>query len=372
MAHLRSRGITASFLKKLKQWPVVSVFGPRQCGKSTFLRELAFRAGQSTYYSLDKSAVKDRVKSNPELFLKSFEKSPLILDEAHKVPQLFDEIKAQVDENLIPGRFVLTGSVEFSQKVGVFESLTGRVGSIHMDSLTLAETLSKQKFSLHEIQFYLERGGMPVACFLRDAEMRLEYWEQWLEKLTRQDIKQFSQGRLSSDLSLQILQKIAVLPEPNAAYIASALKVDTRRINTHLEALAALFVIHPVYPEASSTGKTRWYPYDCGLAYFLGGSLNRRFEAYFLHHQRNTEMIRTGHRLRICFYRNLKGNGAEFSVAGTLYKVVETPVPSKHQIMTAEALRKKFPEKRVIFLCATDEQSYLITRGIRAVPWSGL
>ena len=80
-------------------------------------------------------------QKNAEAFLNSFQQEPLIIDEAHKAPVVFDEIKALVDSDRRPGRFILTGSVQFSSKLDIRESFTGRVVNLRFDSMTLPETL---------------------------------------------------------------------------------------------------------------------------------------------------------------------------------------------------------------------------------------
>ena len=113
------------------------------------------------------------------------------IDEAHKCLDLFDEIKAMVDEDRRPGRFILTGSVQFSKKLGIRESFTGRAASVRMDSMTLSET-SPQKNGLKEIQRYLQHGGMPGVCFLRDAEQVRRYWDEWIETTCYRDLLEIS------------------------------------------------------------------------------------------------------------------------------------------------------------------------------------
>src|SRR5471030_3115864 len=101
MAHRRARNLKEQFLRQLKIWPVVGLLGPRQCGKSTFLRELVWKSDTYTYETLDHKAVRDRALQSPELFLSTADIYPFVIDEIQKAPDLFDEIKALVDKKRI-------------------------------------------------------------------------------------------------------------------------------------------------------------------------------------------------------------------------------------------------------------------------------
>ena len=169
----------------MKFWPVVALLGPRQCGKSTFLRELAFNKGGSTYRTFDTSSQRRLALQNPEIYLKNVDTYPLIIDEAHKVPDVFDEIKALVDTKRMPGRFVLSGSVEFSRKTGVRESLTGRCATMRMDSLTISETHSKKALSIKDVLLHLETGGMPGVFAIRDINQRHSYWKHSAKEISK-------------------------------------------------------------------------------------------------------------------------------------------------------------------------------------------
>jgi len=62
-----------------------------------------------------------------------------MIDEVQKAPNLFDAIKLRVDKKRIPGSYFLTGSSSFSSKIGIHESLTGRIAISHLHPLSLAE-----------------------------------------------------------------------------------------------------------------------------------------------------------------------------------------------------------------------------------------
>src|SRR4051812_8504759 len=108
MPHTRARFLAALNQKSLKFWPIVCLVGARQVGKSTFLKQLK----DYTYSTLDDPGLYELALKNPKTLLKP----PCIIDEAQKVPSLFDAVKMDVDEKRIPGKFILTGSVRFSSR----------------------------------------------------------------------------------------------------------------------------------------------------------------------------------------------------------------------------------------------------------------
>ena len=135
MPHKRAR-FAFSALKSLSRfWPVVGVLGLRQVGKTTLLSETQ---KFSETVTLDDDEALNEASSTPKVFL-SKRAEPLLIDEIQKAPKLFDALKLTIDQDRKPGRFFITGSTSFSAKLGIRESLTGRIGLIHLHPMTLAE-----------------------------------------------------------------------------------------------------------------------------------------------------------------------------------------------------------------------------------------
>ena len=100
----------AALMRLAEQFPVVAVTGPRQSGKST-LAMAAFP--NKKYISFDDKNYRELAKSNPGDFLKAFADG-VVIDEAQKVPEIFDAIKLIVDSGTYtPGKYILTGSSQF-------------------------------------------------------------------------------------------------------------------------------------------------------------------------------------------------------------------------------------------------------------------
>jgi uncharacterized protein len=370
MAHRRARSLKNSFQRQLKIWPVVGLLGPRQCGKSTFLRELVWKPESFSYETLDHKAVRDRALQSPELFLSTAEVYPYVIDEIQKAPALFDEIKALVDRKRIPGRYVISGSVQFSKRTGIRESLTGRISVLRMDTMTIGETT--QDLCLATVATYLERGGMPGACFLRDMDVREDFWINWLDTICERDLKNYSGGKLDSDIARRILEETARLEFPTLAEIARKLRVDARRIRTHLNVLEDLFVVRPLDPSNGSVGKTQFVPFDAGLATYLGADERRRWQVWFLTEWYNQHRFQGMPPGRINYYLTQRGSYIDFVTEREFHLFSDQHYPDRRNLMTVTAALRKFPSMSVRIYCATDVRGGPIGPAISVAPWSSV
>ena len=111
------------------QFPVLFLTGPRQVGKTTFLKHVSER--RRRYVTLDDPDVRLMARRDPALFFRRF-KPPVLIDEIQHAPGLMPYIKMQVDERRRPGAFWLTGSQQFSSMCGITETLAGRVAIVNL------------------------------------------------------------------------------------------------------------------------------------------------------------------------------------------------------------------------------------------------
>lgn len=119
----------------LKIFPVVSVTGPRQAGKSTLLKY--YIGSDWKYYTLDDQSLLMRIKDDPDFFMESLTGNTVI-DEAQKVPELFHSVKRFVDENN-DFKIMISGSANFLLMESITESLAGRVGLLELFPYSLSE-----------------------------------------------------------------------------------------------------------------------------------------------------------------------------------------------------------------------------------------
>jgi len=115
---------------------VLVLNGPRTVGKSTLLDKLAGRLGRPVI-DCDDPATRSAVRTDPGRFVESAE--PVLIDEYQHVPELLDAIKAQLNRDLRPGRYVLAGSTRYAAIPAAAQALTGRVDIIPVLPLTQGE-----------------------------------------------------------------------------------------------------------------------------------------------------------------------------------------------------------------------------------------
>ena len=129
------RQAAATLHRLLAGFPVVTVTGPRQSGKTTLVRAVV---SDKPYLSLESPAEREFAQSAPHDFLRRFPEGAVI-DEAQRAPALLSELQSVIDADGRMGLFVLTGSHNLSLLAGVAQSLAGRNGILELLPLSLAE-----------------------------------------------------------------------------------------------------------------------------------------------------------------------------------------------------------------------------------------
>lgn len=191
-AHIRVRYVTPLIESGLRFKGLVGVFGHRQVGKTTLLEQLSRR-----YTTLDVSRELQRADSNPELFLQELSRNPKEwptgIDECQSSPVLFPALKEFVRVHKNPGIFLLSGSVRFSSRKAIAESLAGRILTYELLPFSISELAQKpintlasnligqnfRSFKFPQVkcvgfekhtaaQKYLKLGGLPGICFVRN------------------------------------------------------------------------------------------------------------------------------------------------------------------------------------------------------------
>ena len=133
----------------LADTPVVMLIGPRQCGKTTLVRQFVDK--EREYVTLDNDTVLEAARSDPAGFIRGFDL--VTIDEVQRAPELLRAIKLSVDSDRRAGRFLLTGSANILTLPQVSESLAGRMEIVNLMPISRAEIAGK-KTSLLEDGFH--------------------------------------------------------------------------------------------------------------------------------------------------------------------------------------------------------------------------
>lgn len=293
--HQRNRHILKILSKRANMFPVLGVLGARQVGKSTFLMKQWAEVEEASYITFDEREVAVRGQQAPaQLLLDETHqlKKHLIIDEAHKVPHIFDSIKALVDKNRRMGMLTLSGSVEFSSKSGVRESLAGRMGISKLYPMTLRE-LNNEAFispwvnldfinvepsSAKSVETWLERGGMPLFCAISDSDERDTLVNSWLEAICYRDLQQLKDAHYDSELAFKLMLYIASTDqEINFTQLSSLMGATSASIKKHLSALESLFLIYELPVFQNPRGRSQYIIFDAGVYNALRGKRSALF-----------------------------------------------------------------------------------------------
>jgi predicted AAA+ superfamily ATPase len=315
MPHSRARLLAPLLKKRLKLSPVVALQGARQTGKSFLAKNIVPELfEQSVYRTFDLQSDKAAASTSPQDFLASFDDArPLILDEAQKVPEIFDAIKYRVDQSRVPGSYLLLGSTEFSKEVLIRESLTGRMSKVRVFPFNLYESLGLKKNADHSkinlrksLLKYLAQGGLPGIFYLHDAKEREQQIQAWMDLSCYRDLLLFKTKRLDGDLAALILRECSLSQEPTIFHISRALNIDPRRIKSHIEALVQLFVLVKLPPHPTSFGKDLYLPLDCAVANYFGATRERLLHIWLLLERMCLDSY-LGEKRKYFFYYRSKG-----------------------------------------------------------------
>ncbi len=178
------RTIQAQLLRLWENYPVVTITGPRQSGKTTLART-TFPHFQ--YISLEKPDIRRMAESDANAFLQAYP-APVIIDEIQRVPQLLSYIQVITDESGKNGQYLLTGSHQPQLSAGVSQSLAGRTGLLRLLPLSIHE-LAETGISMERDE-YLFKGFMPRAYnnTIEPHTLYSDYFATYIDKDVRQMI----------------------------------------------------------------------------------------------------------------------------------------------------------------------------------------
>ena len=267
MSILRAIKKEIDFIKS--KYPVLAITGPRQSGKTTFLKN---KFPEYKYINLENPDNREFAEKDTRAFLKIYDKYTII-DEAQRVPKLFSYIQAKVDEDedKIMGQYILSGSQNFNLLANITQSLAGRVALFKLFPLDFSE-MKSVKLLPEEYQENLVRGFYP-AIFDRNIQFKLysNYIQTYIERdlteiLNVKDLKAFrnfivlSANRVGQLLNLNSLANECGISQPTAKSWLSV-----------LESSYIIFLLQPYHHNYNKriSKSPKLYFYDTGLLSYL-------------------------------------------------------------------------------------------------------
>jgi uncharacterized protein len=261
----------ASTLTRLTQsFPIVAITGPRQSGKTTLVRALF---ADKPYVSLEDPIERAFASEDPRGFLARFAQGA-VFDEAQRWPDLFSHLQGLVDQERVPGRFVLTGSQQFGLLAGVTQSLAGRVGMTRLLPLAATELPGVAAGTL-ALDALLWRGSYP-ALHIQDmapGDWFASYVATYLERDVRQVLKVQDLGSFQRFVRLCAGRTGQLLNLSSLASEAGITHGTARAWLSVLESSDVVYLLPPYHRNFSKrlVKTPKLYVVDTGLACWLLG-----------------------------------------------------------------------------------------------------
>jgi predicted AAA+ superfamily ATPase len=256
-----------ALLRLASQFAVVGITGPRQSGKTT-LAKMAFP--EKRYISFDDKNIRELAAANPTDFLLAFPDGAII-DEAQKVPEVFDAVKYHIDQNAFtPGKFILTGSNQFNLKQNMTDSLAGRAAFLKLLPFSIGELQNGNILgpNVYEMIF---KGCYPP---LYDSAKHFtvdDWFNSYVDTYLDLDVeRQINYSNLS--VFKKFIQICATYSGQMLSMdsIARGIGVSAPTVKQWLSILESSFIIHLLEPDTQNLGKSlvktpKLYFIDSGL-----------------------------------------------------------------------------------------------------------
>lgn len=254
--------------RALKRSPVVSLLGPRQCGKTTLARQF-IGSDQPQYFDLEDPAVAAWFE-NPATALRDL-RGLVVIDEAQRQPGLFPVLRMLVDRTENPATFLLLGSASPELSRQAAESLAGRVEIIEMRGLDLGEVSADTQDRL-----WL-RGGFPRSFLAANDEDSVAWRKNFTRTFLERDLALLGFG-LSPALMGRLWTMLAHYHGQiwNGSELAASLGVAPNTVRAYLDALEQTYMVRRLLPWHTNLGKRvvkspKIYLRDSGLLHTLLG-----------------------------------------------------------------------------------------------------
>ena len=307
--------------KKLKslssKFPVVSVVGPRQSGKTTLVK---YVFPNMRYVSLEDLDTREFASHDPKGFLATYNKGAVI-DEIQRVPELFSYIQTVVDQKNKAGQFILTGSQNFLLQENLSQTLAGRTAILKLLPLSLNE-LKRSSYVLKESEEYIFKGFYPR---IYDKKIHPSDWyPSYIQTYIERDV------RLMKNITdLGAFQKFLKLCAGRTGQILNLSSLGNDCGISHntakawlsvLESSYIIFLLKPYYKNFNKrlVKMPKLYFYDTGMASSLLGIQNKNqlkahylkgglFESFVLA-EIMKEQFNRGEEPRLYYWRDKTGN----------------------------------------------------------------
>lgn len=257
----------------LEYQAAVAIIGPRQVGKTTLALEIGDEK-DALYLDLEDRSDRDKL-ADPRLFLERYEDRLVILDEIHRTPELFRELRGIIDRGRRKGqgvgRFLILGSASIDLLRQSGESLAGRIAYVDMGPLDILEVQN----GIDAATNLWVRGGYPDSFLATNDERALNIRKNFIRTYLQRDVSMFG-PRLPAETLERLWTMLAHNQGSllNASRLASGLGISAQTVTRYIDLLADLLLVRRLPPYRANIGKRlvkspKVYVRDCGLVHAL-------------------------------------------------------------------------------------------------------
>lgn len=267
------RHIDLEFRQLLKEYPIVTLLGPRQAGKTTLARQTL---PDYAYVNLEQPETREFAQQDPKAFLAQFS-GQVIFDEIQRVPELLSYLQVMVDAHRENGQYVLTGSHQLALREAIAQSLAGRTAVLHLLPFSIAELVDNQ-LGFTRAEDYIYHGFLPR---IYDQQQRptpaySNYYQTYVERDVRQLINLKDVAQFQKFMKL-VAGRVGQLMDYSS--LAGDVGVSATTVKSWLSILEASFIVYKLSPYFENFGKRlikspKYYFMDTGLLCFLLGIEN--------------------------------------------------------------------------------------------------
>ena len=246
----------------LKDTPVVMINGPRQCGKTTLVRD--FADASRAYYTLDDDTVLQAARNDPAGFVRGLDRA--IIDEVQRAPDLLRAIKKSVDDDRRPGRFLLTGSADVLTLPKVSESLAGRMEVVSLYPLSRSEIRGAKPAFLEkafagklvapaepmlggDLVRAVLAGGYPEMLRREDKQRRHAWARDYVKAIVQRDVRDIAEIEKLSQMP-RLFQVLAhhSAQLTNLTQMGGKIGLDAKTTGKYVAILEQLFLVRRIDP----------------------------------------------------------------------------------------------------------------------------
>ena len=259
------RTLSEKLLQLSSQYPIVTLTGPRQSGKSTLLRN-AFP--QYKYLSLEDLDIREFARTDPRGFLSNYSEQ-VIIDEAQRVPALLSYLQTHVDNAGKTGMFLLAGSQNFLLMESINQSLAGRTAVLRLLPFSRQELLPTGLLPT-DINAEIFTGGYPRIYDKNIAPT--DYYPYYIQTYVERDVRQLKNiGDLSKFVRFIKLCAGRIGQLLNISSLANESGISVATASSWISVLEASYICYLLRPDWNNYSKRlvktpKLYFYDTGLA----------------------------------------------------------------------------------------------------------